>query len=73
MRRFFLTLCSALLSLFVFAQSQNVTGVVSASDGAPLSASVLIKGTTRGTSTDAQGKYSKRTAECDAGVFISRI
>jgi TonB-linked SusC/RagA family outer membrane protein len=73
MRRFFLTFCSALLSLFVFAQSQNVTGVVSASDGAPLSASVLIKGTTRGTSTDAQGKYSIQNVPQNAMLVFSSV
>ena len=73
MRRPLLFLCSVLFSLFAFAQSQNVTGVVSASDGAPLSASVLIKGTTRGTSADAQGKYSLQNLPQNAVLVFSSV
>ncbi len=73
MRRPFLFLCSVLFSLVVFAQSQNVTGVVNASDGAPLPASVLIKGTTRGTNTDAQGKYSIQNVPQNAILVISSV
>ncbi len=73
MRRPLLFLCSVLFSLFAFAQSQNVTGVISASDGAPLSASVLIKGTTRGTSADAQGKYSLQNIPQNAVLVFSSV
>lgn len=73
MRKFFLVLCNFLLSLFVFAQSQNITGVVKASDGAPLSASVTIKGTNRGTSTDAQGRYSLQNVPQNAVLVFSSV
>src|SRR5690606_27108513 len=50
----------ALLSASMPALAQTVTGVVtSAEDSAPLpGVSVLIKGTTTGTSTDVNGRYS---------------
>jgi len=73
MRKSCLILCNVLLSLFVFAQSQNVTGVVKASDGAPLSASVMIKGTTRGTTTDAQGNYSFQNVPQNAVLVFSSV
>lgn len=73
MRRPFLFLCSLLCSLFVFAQSQNVTGAVSASDGAPVSASVLIKGTTRGVTTDVQGRYSLQNVPENATLIFSSV
>jgi TonB-dependent starch-binding outer membrane protein SusC len=47
-------------SLGLLAQDRRVTGkVVSAGDGSPLSGvSVQVKGTTKGTSTDATGSYA---------------
>ncbi|MDP4255310.1 MAG: SusC/RagA family TonB-linked outer membrane protein, partial [Bacteroidota bacterium] len=46
------------LSFTVFAQ-KTITGKVSDNSGAPLvGASVVVKGTSRGTSTNAQGEYS---------------
>lgn len=73
MRRSFLFLCNVLMSLFVFAQSQNITGVVNTPEGTPLSASVLIKGTTRGTNTDAQGRYSLQNVPQNAILVISSV
>lgn len=48
------------LSTASFAQERRVTGkVTDATDGSPIpGATVLVKGTTRGTQTDAQGNYS---------------
>ena len=73
MRKSLATLCSVLFSLFVFAQSQNVTGVVKALDGVLLSANVQIKGTTRGTSTDVQGKYSLQNVPQNAILIFSSV
>ena len=73
MRRLILFLCSILPSVFLSAQSQNVTGVVKASDGAAVSASVQIKGTTRGIGTDAQGKYSIQNVPKDATLVFSSV
>jgi len=55
----FLTLLIALIVQFTFAQEKTVTGVVSDQDGLPLpGASVLVKGTSNGTQTDFDGKYT---------------
>ena len=61
MRQKFL-FCSFFLILFTSIgwaqQERKITGTVTA-DGAPLSfASVIVKGTTRGTQTDEKGSYS---------------
>lgn len=54
-----LLLCSVLLCSYVFAQAQTITGVVQDLSGEPLiGATVAVKGTTNGTLTDADGKYS---------------
>ena len=49
-----------LASAMAFAQGRNVSGIVtSAEDGEPVpGATVLVKGTTVGAATDANGKYS---------------
>src|SRR5690606_14032647 len=49
-----------LASAMAFAQGRNVSGIVtSAEDGEPVpGATVLVKGTTVGTATDVNGKYS---------------
>jgi TonB-linked SusC/RagA family outer membrane protein len=74
MRKSLLFACSLLLSLFVVAQAQNrVTGVVSASDGSGVAASVQIKGTTRGISTDEQGKYSFDNVPSNAVLVFSSV
>ena len=42
----------------LFAQNKQVTGAVSGPDGSPIvGATVVVEGTTIGTSTDLQGKY----------------
>ena len=59
---------SVLMGLFLcaapaFAQQKNVTGKVTDESGSPLQgASVVIKGTTTGTVTNASGNYSIRVA-----------
>lgn len=61
MGRSWLLLCTGLLFVMVqaaHAQQQSLTGKVSGADGSPvIGGSVSIVGTTRGTSTDADGNY----------------
>jgi TonB-linked SusC/RagA family outer membrane protein len=56
----FVTLFWSLMAWFaVSAQNINVTGKVTDDNGAPVpSASVIVKGTSQGVTTDAQGNYS---------------
>lgn len=54
-----LLLCSALLlSFFAAAQDRVVTGKVISSDGPLPGTTVLLKGTSSGTTTDAEGNFS---------------
>ena len=55
-----LLLCALMFfSLGAFAQDRQVTGTVNDTDGAPLAGvSVLVKGTSLGVATDADGKFS---------------
>ena len=47
-----------------------ISGVVSGDNGKPLSGvSVQVKGSTRGTTTDASGKFSINASESDVLVF----
>ncbi len=53
------TLLLAFSMQFSFAQEKTVTGTVTDASGLPLpGATVVVKGTNRGTSTDFDGKYS---------------
>ncbi|WP_425637477.1 SusC/RagA family TonB-linked outer membrane protein [Algoriphagus yeomjeoni] len=68
------------LSLFLvgavaFAQGRRVTGIVtSAEDGQPIpGATVLVKGTTVGTATDLDGKYSLNIPDGGTVLVISFI
>ncbi|MDZ7612428.1 MAG: carboxypeptidase-like regulatory domain-containing protein [Flavobacteriaceae bacterium] len=57
-------------SQFIFAQELSVTGkVVDASGEALPGVNVLVKGTTKGTSTDFDGKYSIDAAKGEVLVF----
>src|SRR6218665_3942639 len=62
-----------LLGLFsghVYAQQQSVSGRVTAADGTPVNgASVTIRGSQAGTTTDAQGMYSISVARGASLVF----
>ena len=62
------TLLVAFTMQFSFAQDKTVTGVIS-DEGGPLpGASVVVKGTTRGTSTDFDGNYSISAKQGDVLV-----
>ena len=72
MRSKFKWIFSLLLALsmqFVFAQEKTVTGVVSDASGPIPGANVIVKGTTTGTQTDFDGKYSIRAKAGDVLVF----
>lgn len=62
-----------LLAFFIqssFAQGKTITGVVTDQDRLPLpGASVMIEGTTTGTNTDVDGKFSINVAEGQTLVF----
>lgn len=70
MRRFLLLWCVLLVTQVALAQ-QIITGTVTAeSDGSALPGlTVLIKGTTKGTATDADGKYSISASSGDVLQF----
>ncbi len=65
-----LTLFLAFVVQITFAQEKTISGTVSDASGLPLpGATVLIKGTTSGTSTDFDGKYSISTSQGSTLVF----
>lgn len=60
-----------LMSLSAFAQ-QNITGKVTDEKGNPFpGVAISIKGTTRGTNTDANGSYSLNASPTDVLVFTA--
>jgi TonB-linked SusC/RagA family outer membrane protein len=63
------TLILALTMQFSFAQEKTVTGVVSDATGTLPGANVVVKGTTRGTQTDVDGKYSISAKAGEVLVF----
>ncbi len=72
MKKLTLIVCVVLLSIqIVGAQTRQVTGIVTSADdgfGMP-GVSVVIKGTTSGTSTDLDGNYSLSTKSGDILIF----
>ena len=62
-----------LLSYGAVAQTQSVAGIVTDNQGQPLpGATVVVKGTTTGTSTDVQGEYTLAVPP-DAVLLVSYI
>lgn len=60
--------------VLLMAQEKKVTGIVSSvSDGILPGVSVLVKGTSQGTVTDAQGKFSVTLTNPDAVLVFSAI
>ena len=65
-----LTLLLAFVVQFTFAQEKTISGTVSDENGLPLpTATVIIKGTSTGTSTDFDGNYSITANEGDVLDF----
>lgn len=59
-----------LFSFSAYAQQKEVTGKVSDANGDPLAGvTVIVKGTNRGTTTDAQGNYQIKADAKDALTF----
>ncbi|MFV0564233.1 MAG: carboxypeptidase-like regulatory domain-containing protein, partial [Flavobacteriaceae bacterium] len=59
-----LTLLLAFVVQLTFAQEKTISGTVTDDSGLPLpGATVLVKGTTRGASTDFDGNYSINAAQ----------
>ena len=66
----FLTLLLAFVVQISFAQEKTISGVVSDQNGLPLpGTTVLVQGTSSGSSTDFDGKYSIKTKEGDVLLF----
>ena len=66
-------LCFALYAHVALSQ-QNVNGQVTAEDGLPLpGVNVIIEGTTTGTTTDAEGRYTLSVGGGDAALVFSFI
>ena len=65
----FLTLFLALVVQISFAQQKTISGTVSDKTGPLPGVSILIKGTTTGTETDFDGKYSISTKTGDVLVY----
>ncbi|MBQ7575494.1 MAG: SusC/RagA family TonB-linked outer membrane protein [Bacteroidales bacterium] len=71
-KRIVLTLLIALCGVLASAQNLQVSGVVTSQDGEPVPfASVVLKGTTTGTATDALGNYSISAPSNGTLVFSS--
>lgn len=67
LRRFLFIALFSVISLVAAAQGKTVTGTVIDQQGEPLTGcTVLVKGTTNGTSTDLDGKYSLRNVADNA-------
>ncbi|WP_305981667.1 SusC/RagA family TonB-linked outer membrane protein [Roseivirga thermotolerans] len=70
MRKMLLSLAALLLAWGAFAQTRTITGRVLDDTGQPLpQATVLIKGTLNGTSTDLDGRYTIDAANNDVIIF----
>lgn len=70
----FLALLFSMISTHIYAQTFTVKGVVTADDGGTLpGASVSLKGTTTGTTTDIDGKYSLSILDGNGTLVISFI
>ncbi|NVJ89194.1 MAG: SusC/RagA family TonB-linked outer membrane protein [Flavobacteriaceae bacterium] len=65
----FLTLLLAFVVQITFAQEKTISGVVSDASGSLPGVSVVIKGSTTGTETDFDGKYSLKAKSGDVIVF----
>ncbi|MBO0590101.1 SusC/RagA family TonB-linked outer membrane protein [Cellulophaga sp. E16_2] len=68
--KYFLFLKIFLVSLMIQAQEKTITGTVTDQSNLPLpGASVIVKGSTTGTQTDFDGKYSINAKEGDILIF----
>lgn len=75
MKKFLLTCFSLAIVFTLWAQERTVTGrVTSTEDGSPLpGVNVVVKGTTTGTVTDADGRYSISVPSANSQLVFSFI
>ena len=75
MKKTLVALLLAALSLPTFAQDRTVTGkVTDAKDGSPLvAASVVVKGTKKGTSTSSDGTFTLKVSGTENTVVVSYL
>ncbi len=59
--------------LYGFTQAQSVTGTVSDANGPLPGATVLVKGTSNGTTSDFDGKYTLKEVGADATLVVSFV
>ncbi|MBQ7268327.1 MAG: TonB-dependent receptor [Bacteroidales bacterium] len=70
MKKFLFLMPLLALSLMAGAQDKTVTGQVVGDDGFPIpGAAVLIQGTSKGTVTDADGKYTISVSDSDVLIY----
>ncbi len=67
--KIFSSAIAMLFCIVAFAQEKTITGIVSDNLGPLPGANVVVKGTTRGTQTDFDGKYSIKAKEGETLVF----
>lgn len=69
-----LLLLTAMTIATAWAQTRTVSGVIRDTNGQPIpGANVVIRGTARGTTTDAQGRYTLTDVPANARLQISNI
>ncbi|HEV2832698.1 MAG TPA: carboxypeptidase-like regulatory domain-containing protein, partial [Hanamia sp.] len=75
MKRSLLILCNMLMCFALFSQTQSrVTGTVtSTKDGTGIIASVLVKATSQGVATDANGKYVIENVPSGAVLIFTSV
>src|SRR5688572_15552740 len=75
MQKILLACCLAMISYGALAQRITVTGMVTTEDNVTTlpGASVLVKGTTTGTTTDANGTFTIQVDNADNILVISFI
>src|SRR5438045_3555170 len=75
MKKFLLTSCALVFALSLWAQERTVSGKVSsAEDGSALpGVNVIVKGTTNGTVTDADGNYTLPVPSSGGSLIFSFI
>jgi len=73
MRKFTLFLAFIFIGMQIYAQDRDITGtIVSSDDGLPIpGVQVLIKGTSLGTITDLDGKYTIQVSGTDANAVLT--
>lgn len=71
LKRLLLMVAAIAIANFSYAQQRTITGqVTDAGDGSPIpGVNVIVKGTTSGTITDFDGKFSIQAADADVLVF----